>query len=327
MSPAVRRAASVAVVIALAIGAALGAWLWGSGRLSDERKSMLEAEEKARNFLVSVREQRERRDALLAGVQSYVDRTLGPDLATVDSALRARLNRIGEAERLKNLSVSTAGSTTRDSPAKSVFSRSEEQRALRNEIDFVEVEGVISGECTLEQAVRLVSRIQSEPWIKRLGEVRLDAVRDGDRVRCTVRVNTLFLPGRSPSGTVEPQPWSPEALVAVAPILEQNPFTLPPKEKPAVASAPPPAPPPPPPAPPPFPYEEWQVTGIVQGPLGREVWLRNGRTGETRLLTAGDALEKAVLVAASGERAEFRIGDERFAVLLGGTLSERHPAP
>ncbi|MCA9285941.1 MAG: hypothetical protein KDA22_12030 [Phycisphaerales bacterium] len=319
-----RRLFVLGVVAIATVGASLGAWLWASGRLSVERQAMLEEESKARSLLLTVREQRERRPALDARIDAVVQRTLGGDLTTVDSTLRARLNRLGETERVKDLIVSTAGNAARESPAKTLFSRAVDQRALRSEIDFVELAGVISGEATLNQALRLVSRIEAEPWLKRIDEVRLDASRDGNRVRFTVRVTTLFLPGRVAEEPVLGSDWTPKRLGEALALLETNPFALPPKpEAPvavAVSSDPPPAP-----TTAPFPYEEWLVTAIVDGPTGPEVWLRNGRTGATRTLSTGQAIEQARLVAVNAGRAEFALGSDRFAVELGRSLGDRVP--
>lgn len=56
------------------------------------------------------------------------------------------------------------------------------------------------------------------------------------------------------------------------------------------------------------------------GPDGAEVWLLNRDSGESRRLAVGETLQELVLVAATGEVAEFRLNDEHFTVSVGHRL-------
>jgi len=255
-------------------------------------------------------------------LQGFVERTLGPNLETADHRLRSRLNRLCEQARLQGVTVGTEGSgRERRSPAAAVF-RSSAQKTLHDEIDFVELQGSISGGGTLEDVVRLISAIESEPWIKRIDSVELTPRDNGARVALSLHLTTLFLPGREPK-TEQPQPKVGEVDARYASLVRENPFRVPPPPKPtppappAVAAGPPP--------PPPFPFNEWAVTGVALGPSGAEAWLLHKPNGETRVLTVGQALDAAVFAGASGDVAEFTFGQQRFTVAVGATMDQRRP--
>ena len=259
---------------------------------------------------------RERADAarLLGDLRSIIDSTLGPDLETVDHLLRSRLNRIGEDIGLTSLSVSTGDEDARTSPASDTIPR--KWKALREELDFIELNGFIAGEGTYAQAIELIARLEAEPWIKRLYYVRLDPKQGGERFRVQVRLTTLFLPGQLPSA---PLPEGPPALdhARLAALTSANPFVVPPPvvEQPVeVAMAPP--------APPRFPYEKWVMTGIVSGPSGAEVWLLEPASGETKLLLPGQQLSEMKLVTAEGDAAVFELAGKSVQLSVGQSLGE-----
>lgn len=248
-------------------------------------------------------------------IDGYADRTLGPDLQTVDHQLRSRLNRIGEQLALEGLSVGTGRSRRLETPARSQFSRREPE--LRDEIDFVEVEAWISGQGDLDRALRLLRQVRAEPWIKRIQEVRLQPRDNGERFAVTVRLVTIFLPGRSPGGTLAAA--APVELAEYEPLAARNPFRLPPPPAPAAAvvaqatAAPAPAPA----------YNRWTLTGVAATLAGEaEIWLLDRASGESMRLAVGEALGDLELVAADGDAAEFRLGDDRFTVTVGGTLEK-----
>lgn len=237
-------------------------------------------------------------------------RTLGGDLETVDHRLRSHLSRVGEEIGLKELSVGTGRARALESPAASEFRNKE----LRQEIDGIEVEAWISGRGTLEQALRTVHRLESEPWLKRLGQVRLQADDNGASFQVAVRLATLFLPGRTPQEAGE-WTYDPASFATHQPILARDPFTLRPK-----AAAPAPPAPPRAAGPPAFPYGDWMVTGVALLPGGPEVWLRQARSGETRRLAVGESIGELVLVTAGGDEAEFTRGEARFRAVVGQSL-------
>lgn len=245
-------------------------------------------------------------------IRAFVDRTLGGDLETVDHELRTRLNRLGEEIGLAKLSVSTGSVRWLESPARSLPAF-RGHRELREEIDFVEVEASITGEGALDEVLRLVHRIEAEPWLKRVNQLRLNARDNGERFMVTLRLVTIFLPGRSPAGTLHAI-TNPGAFDRYNPLVDRNPFHLPPKTAetpPPEAAAPQPAKDPP---------GTWVLTGVVTGPGGVEVWLLDTNTGDSRRLAIGQTLEMLTLVSAAGETAEFALGDRRFTVQIGGRL-------
>ncbi len=310
----------------LVVGVALSSLLAGtlsfliaSGRLGSARSAQLEAIGVYSDFLGRVRAERQQRPALDAKLRAVVDRTLGASPEVVDSALRSRLNRIGEELRLADLAVSTEPDKERvPTPARSEFTAAE--RSLRDQPDFVEVRGSISGEGTLDQALRLVHRIEVEPWIKRIDQVRLDPTHTGERVRVLVRMTTLFVEGAAgqPVGQA-----SGEAIAGYgryAALAQRNPFRLPPPAPPPVVQKP--APPPPS-----FPWNQWKLTARLDGPLGAEACLRNTATNATLTLAPGGRISEAEFVGFDGTAALFRLAEAQFRVDLGATMDQRVPIP
>lgn len=285
----------------------------GVDRIYLQRRAKLEADiVAAQQRVETYRSALDEAPRVVDELQAFADRTLGEDLETVDHRLRMRLNRIAEQLRLENVAVGTGGASTRESPARSTFRGP--FRPMRDEVDLVEVEAWVGGEGTLEQALRLVDVVQSEPWIKRITQVKLDGRDNGNRVTVSVRLTTLFLPGLRPGVQSAPS-YDPAAFNRYAAIVARNPFQVPPK----------PAPAPTPPAPvasvkPRVRYDNWAVTGVATGPQGAEVWLTHAKSGASRRLTVGGQVEQAVLVAVDGDRATFELADERFQVDVGETL-------
>ncbi|MFO0895771.1 MAG: hypothetical protein U0574_12550 [Phycisphaerales bacterium] len=310
----------VSVVVA-AVLAGVGAYLGASGRLGSRRAQALQDGETHRLVLETVRKERTERPALDASLRKVADRTLGASAEATDSALRGRLNRIGEEIGLADLAVATEPDKDRVlTPARAEFRAAGAEKRLRDEPDFVEVRGSISGEGSLEQVMRLVHRIQVEPWIKRVDSVRFDPVKGGERSRVTVRLTTLFMEGIS--GAPVPPP-SAEALAGFSryqALAQRNPFRLPPPPKPAPPPAPPPGPAPPPPS---FPWNQWKLTGRLDGPLGAEACLRNVATKATATLAPGARIGDAEFVRFEEDRAVFRQGEVLFGVELGATMADR----
>ncbi|UCD76488.1 MAG: hypothetical protein JSV91_06100 [Phycisphaerales bacterium] len=259
--------------------------------------------------------------ALERQLTSYADRTLGSDKEEVDAHLRQRLNRIAETVKVAGATVGTGSRSSRQSPARRAFPRSASWDALRDEIDLVELDGWISGEGSFAQVMQLVDRIEAEPWLKRIDYLKLDPKDNGERFGFTVRLTTLYLPGRSPAEAA-PAAYDRSRFQRLASLVESNPFRLRPP-RPAPPPAAPEAAPSPPPSPPEFPYEQWVVTGVAQSQAGEEVWLRNSSTGETRILRVGQSIGKAVFASLRGDSAVFRIDDRHFLVQAGRNLNDR----
>jgi hypothetical protein len=262
-------------------------------------------------------------------LRSVTDRTLGGSTETVDAELRERLNRIVEAVNLDGGTVGTESASRRASPARAAFPKRGSWKTLRDEVDFIELGGWISGEGTFRQAVEIVDRIDAEPWIKRITQVRLDPKGNGERFAIRVRLATLFLPGGATEAVAETS-YDQQRLTELATLVAANPFRIPspPAPKPpAVASNPTPTPVSPPP--PRFPWGQWSLTGIADGPEGSEAWLLNRQSGESKRLAVGHRIGPAAagaeMLAANGQWAEFRLGDQRFRVLVGTNLNDRTP--
>lgn len=312
----------LAVLVLLGVG--FGGWLFGSGRFGGALDALLERRLTYVNAMQTVRDQRATRPELEAREGELVDRTLGASLESVDSRLRERLYALGSASGLADLSVVTSGtaSARRGTPARTEFSRRGRERSLRDEIDFVEVGATVSGSGTLEQCLRLLASIDADPWLKRISQLQLKPDDNGARVRLTLRLVTLYLPGREPGEP--PAPGAPD-LARVTALSDPNPFRVPPPPPPPVAPTPPPPrpvvqTPPPPPPPPAFPYDRWVLTGVADGPLGPEAWLRNPHDDGRMVLRPGGVIGKAVLRGISGDEAQFELDEQTFSVRIGRSL-------
>ncbi|MBI1304777.1 MAG: hypothetical protein GC172_13480 [Phycisphaera sp.] len=322
-------AAGGGAVLAIVVG-----FLMGEKRLTSEREKLLADIANFRGVLTSARAGRESRPQLDARIQAFADRTLGGSLETVDSEIRRRLNRACEEVGLTEFSVSTGTATTRSTPAKGEF-RSPEQRRLREEPDFVEVQSTLTASGRIDKIFALMFRMEAEPWLKRVESFRLDPSADAEKVRLTLKMVNLFLPGRSPK---EPLVLQPEALASAsryAALFSSNPFqlkTLPERaaarkggrggaEPPTAVGVTDPAALAAPNSP--FPYAEWQITGIVDGPTGPEVWLRHLQNGTPLTLTPGAAIGELVLRGVEYDAALFDGFGASFRIQVGSNLMQR----
>ena len=318
-------------VALLAVFGWLGLRSFGSLYL-DKRRTLTAQVERLDSDLRRFRVAADDHPRVIQAIGGYADRTLGGDRETVDHRFRSRLNRIGEEIGLSAVTVGTGRVKSLQTPARSEF-RHRARRALGEEIDAVEVEGWISGKGAFEQALRLIYMIREEPWLKRVTHVRLQPTDGGKRFAVTLRLTTLFLPDREPQTPLEAtgDPAAGEGVVGLVgvggvgavggfetyrPLVLRDPFRLPsvaPKPKPEQKPVQPaPAPPPP--------YSRWILTGVAVGPGGAEVWLLKAESGESRRMGVGETFQGLVLVRASGEVAEFRLGERRFSVAIGQRL-------
>lgn len=302
---------------------------WGYGRFYRGPIESLQSEiADARSDVDKARDMLRNNPALEDRMAEIVNRTLGGNEETIDDALRSRLNAIVSAIGLNDATVGTGRSSAKDSPARRAFPRSGSWRALRDELDFVEREGFVSAEGSFEQVVALIDRIMAEPWMKRIDQVRLDQKDNGARYGVTVRLTTLYIPGRSPDEDAGPEPYPQERMERFASLVGGSPFRVPPPPPPPPAPEPEPKPDPtpaPPPGPPPFPWQEWVLTGVAAGREGPEAWLRNASSGETRILRPGGRIGDAELASANGDSVVLVLDDARFRVLVGNRLSDRTP--
>ena len=280
-----------------------------------KRASLEERIERCRGDITTCEKGLSDEPRVASAIEDHVRHTLGGDKETVDHRLRTRLNRIGEELGLSTLTVGTGKTRAVASPARSTFT-GRAQKSLRDEIDFVEVEAWIAGRGTLEEVLRLVHRVRSEPWLKRIHQVRLDPKDAGKVFDVNLRLYTVFLPGRAPQEIAESD-GDPAGFALWQSILARDPFRIPAAPPPEAALVPKQATPS-------FPYQHWTVTGVAAGPAGPEVWLLNAQKKTSMQLALGATIGKLVLVAASGETAEFRLGERTVTLRVGERL--RAPA-
>lgn len=323
----------VAAAVGGAVLAIVVGFMLGEKRWTNERAKVLADISSYRGVLMSARAGRESRPQLDARIQAFADRTLGGSLETVDSEIRRRLNRACEEVGLTEFSVSTGAATVRSTPAKGEF-RSPEQRRLREEPDFVEVQSTLSAGGRIDRIYALLLRVEVEPWLKRIESIRLDPSADGSTVRLTLKMANFFLPGKPPK---TPLVLQPEALASgsrYAALFASNPFqlaTLPERAAGKGGTRGGQAPPVQPVVDPstlgapdsPFPYAEWQITGIVEGPTGPEVWLRHLPNGTPLTLTPGGAIGELILRGVEYDAALFDGFGASFRIQVGSNLMQR----
>ena len=251
-------------------------------------------------------------DGVEDSIDAYVARTLGGSLEEVDHRLRSRLNRLGESVGLRDLSVGTGRSVALLSPGRNDF-KGASRRSLREEIDFVEVEGTMSGNTDWKGVIELLDRLKAAAWIKKIDNVRLRASGDGSQLQVSIRLRTLFIPGRSPV-TQPGSTWSEDRLVVLADLVSHSPFIIPskPVAKPAPRSTPVVNKPP----------SGWRLTGVAGLGDQAEVWISNTRTGRTRRLQVGQKHAGMVLEGIKGDLAAFRSGDSVVSIQVGQLLDD-----
>lgn len=322
------------VVAAIATG-----YLMGDRRFSNERVETLKEIDTYVSFLSDASSKVKARPELDKKLQSMANLMLGPSLETVDSEVRRRLNRACEELGLNDFSVTTGTSVGRPTPAKKEF-RTPEARRLRDEIDFMEVQATVMASGPVDKIYRLLFRIDAEPWIKRIESLRFNPTGDGQFVRMTVKLTTPFMPGTSSKVTLALDPARLQQADRYAALFSSNPFRIPPPPpmppasiaanvNPAVATpaanpSPETAPPPPVPTPPGgFPYGEWQITGIVEGPAGPEAWLRHVPTGTNLALQPGSPVGELVFRRVEYDFAVFDSPSGACRIQVGTNLTQR----
>ena len=302
--------------VAVLIGGALG-YLVGEHRFSDDRVAVLRETDTYIDVLSNARIKREARPALDGRLQGIANHTLGPSLENVDSEVRRRLNRACEELGISEFSVTTGSTTARATPAKKEFRRPEE-RQLRDEADFVEVQATVIASGSAAQMYQLLFKIDIEPWIKRIESIRLakaPLVIDQQALATAERYRALF--GSNPFRI--PPPIAPTVVATnatsgapTAPIptgLDNAAAQLPV----AVPLSP-------------FPYGEWQLTGVVEGPSGPELWLRHLPTGTPLTLQPGSAIGELIFRAVEYDSGLFEGPGGTCRVQVGNNLTQRASA-
>ncbi len=323
---------------------ALG-WMIHGGRLtsfSGFDRAGAEADiARTSEFLRSVREERDRRPEIDRRIAAVVSRSLGERTDAVDTALRARLNRIAEETGVRDLMVATGAAVERKSPARQEFVRLALPRSMRDQPDFVELRATISGEGAVDQVLRLVYRITVDPMLKRVEAIKFDPIKDGGRMRVTIRLSTAFVPGYEPVSL--PGAPSAEALAGFskyAVLAARNPFRVPSATgsgattlvtAPAtslgsaavvteVSSATTTTEPEIPGG---FPYGLWLLTGVVDGPAGTEAYFKNAGNGETRVLRVNESIAEFSFIGLDADAARIVAGGATYRVRVGESLEAR----
>ena len=328
---------AVGVVVAVIAG-----YLIGERRFSEERVVTLGKIDTYRQVLTDASGKLKARPELDRKLQGLADQMLGPTLETVDSEVRRRLNRACEELGLSDASVTTGTSIERPTPAKKEF-KTPEARALRDEPDFREVQATVSVSGSVDRMYRLIFRIGAEPWIKRIESIRLSPSADGQQARMALRLTTPFMPGIAAKKPLALDPAALQLGDRHAALFASNPFRIPPPPAPpaviAVNPQPTPAQPngtapgttPPPVAPPvapgAFPYGEWQITGIVEGPSGPEVWMRHVPSGATLAVLPGTPVGELVFRKVEYDFAVFDSPSGPCRIQVGTNLTQRTAMP
>lgn len=257
--------------------------------------------------------------------------TLGKKTDVVEHKFLAGLTALGERGGLSGVVASAGQPKGMTSPLTASNLKgvpSALKKALRASADFEVVHGQLRGKGTLEQSLRTLASLQAQAWVHRVDGFSLRPVGKDDQFELSVSVVTMLLPdlaaddeNPAPIGDVSPaveEMWKP--------IASKNVFREPkppaqPKSDVVVAKADdspkalarPPS------------YEDWKLTGVVQGRTGAEAFLVNVKSGEKLTLQVGGRVLEAVLLGASGETAVFEIAGKRFEVTNGQVLSARRP--
>ena len=332
-----------ALAVSGSVLAAIGfGYIVGERRMTDERAKTLTEIETYIQVLTDASAKSKARPELDGKMQSLANQMLGASLETVDSEVRRRLNRACEELGFNDFSVTTGTSVGRPTPAKKEF-KSPDARKLRDEIDFVEVQGTIIATGTVDRIYRLIFRVDAEPWIKRIESIRLNPNADGQQLGITLKLTTPFMPGLAAKSPPLLDPAKLQLADRYAALFASNAFRVPPP--PAIppaalvanpnagdTGATPPTNPaanptgvvPPVPVPPGgFPYGEWQITGVVIGPSGAEAWVRHLPSGASVALSPGMPVGELVFRAVEYDFAVFDTPIGACRIQVGTNLTQR----
>lgn len=334
-----RRNWLVLVVGGCCLLAMVAGYFAGEGRFGAEWAAKLTEIEKYKTALSDAAAKAKARPELDRKLQSLADQMLGPSLETVDSEVRRRLNRACEELRINDFAVTTGTSLSRLSPAKKEFNTLD-VRKMRDEVDFVEVQATVIASGSVSQIYRLLYRIDAEPWMKRIESLRLVPIGDGQSIRATIRLTTPFMPGVSAKQQLVLDPAKLQAADRFAALFASNPFRIPPppptppaaiaavdqpgaKAGSSSASKPVAEPAVPAVSTGAFPYGEWVVTGVVEGPGGAEAWLRHVPSGAALALQPGTAVGELVFRGVEYDFALFDSPAGACRIQVGTNLTQR----
>lgn len=307
--------------VLLPAGVLVAAALWG-GNSYLSRKSALDAEIRRyrsgldeRDQEISAGEIKTRRQ-----LSDFANTSLASTGEQVEAMLRTAMNQIVSHVGLDKPKVNTGAPDPRRSPAAGLV-REITTKDARLHPDFFVVSATVSGSGTYEQAVRLVALLRQQSFVHRIDELSLRPVgAKRELVEVTVAFSTAFLPDLAPKADPARALWNPDTgqtLSLAAQLAARDPFRPAPDAAPgrptAVAVAAPDQPPPP----------DWQITAIVSGVDGPEVWLSDARSGERAILTVKAPVAGVELVSIQTDSATVRAEGKMFVVRLGQSISDR----
>ena len=325
------------VLGSIAIIASLLGFLGGSGRASSVRLTAQDSIAVSEGVLANLRAERIAKPKRALELKSLGDRSLGGSSELVDSALRARMNRVLEELSLSDASVGTSAAVIQGTPARGEFAKGSLKK-LREEPDFGEIQATVAASGRYDQMLQLLYRLASEPWLHRIDMIRFDPKSSGDRVGLTVRLTTMFIVGSQQSAELMRDGDPVVGFAPYAALAGSNPFLIP-MPPPIVVAKNGVAPTvPPTPATNPltadvaaatttnsgFPYGTWKLTGVVRGPTGDEAFLRCA-DGSALQLAPGQAVGDLVFRSVEYDLAEFESSGVRVRVRIGDNLSQRSP--
>lgn len=263
-------------------------------------------------------------------VQDIATRTIAGSPEKGVHTLRLALTALAEAAGLRDVSVTSrhaGGAVNPGSRELSVL------KGLKEVRDFDVIAGSLSGRGDVDQVVRTLALLDTQPWPRRTGRVSLTPEEGGSVIRLAIDVETIVLADLPPEEfTPEPTPLDAEREALITRLASRNVFAPPPPPSKPEPKPDPPKPEPtrkptpkPPQAPP---YADWRVSGVVEVGSVAELWLTHANSGQTLLLTQGESHLDAVFAGVQDGMAIISIGGDRYALALGETLASRdRPMP
>lgn len=252
-------------------------------------------------------------------IKAIAANALGDTPERAVHALRVALNTIAHEGGLAEISVDSRDAGAVRSPAER--SRSFRDASRRDAPDFHMIEGSLRGTTTLDNAMRVLARVQSQAWPKQVVSASLVPKDDGALVELSISLRTAFLSGYEVGEpiVIESHPtllargagvaegrifsaWTPPAVAEVPVNPEPTPETTRPR-KPA--------------------WDDWAITGLVDGRGGVSLLVMNRKSGEQKTLRTGDELLGLVFEGVRDGAALIRGEDGVFAVSPGQDLAAR----
>ncbi len=319
----------LAVGIAIIGGANYWAYSnWYAAPLEEKRAELEQVQQRTRSL-------RERTTDMIKAkrdLDTLVSRTLGRTAQTAEAALRSKLNDMFREAGLqtvrvdtrvdRNMTVNPASDARLDA-----FRRRDERGRLRHapEPAFVEMTATLTGEASTEEVVRTLSLLESQEWLQRITQVRLEPRDEGRRIDFVFAIETVYIPEKSPETGPDVAPTEAQRAALASAVLARSPFRAPdppqakpepkPEPKPVVRRDPDPPPPPP--------YAEWFVAFLRDGSAGQELTIRRTGSSDTRVLQIGERFHAMEFKGFTRLDAIFEFEGTRYRIGVGQNLANR----